>query len=349
GKIAAGCVITGFCEALLQDDPSSKYIANSAATRARKPVSSRSSRQCGAGTRVGVHVIVEGYDAPPELLDNCGAIESAIRDAVRAGGAHLLEVHLHKFEPHGVTATALLAESHINIHTWPERAYYGADLFFCGSGDPERAAAALARALKTRDVHMQAVERTFAPPARADAPSPRWWFERGAPPTIAQALRVNVLCSEQSAHQRIEILQHEHLGRVLALDGAVQTTTADEFIYHEMLVQVPLHATPRAPASVLIVGGGDGGALREVLRHPSIEQVVMVELDPRGVRRSVEHLGIHGDFDDPRVQLVFADAAEWVQSNERLFDVAIIDSPDPEPPGDVLYESSFYRALQRRL
>src|SRR5262249_29555056 len=185
--------------------------------------------------------------------------------------------------------------------------------------------------------------------ARADAPSPRWWFERGAPPTIAQALRVNVLCSEQSAHQRIEILQHEHLGRVLALDGAVQTTTADEFIYHEMLVQVPLHATPRAPPSVLIVGGGAGGALREVLRHPSIEQVVMVELDPAVVRRSVEHLGIHGDFDDPRVQLVFADAAEWVQSNERLFDVAIIDSPDPEPPGDVLYESSFYRSLQRPL
>src|SRR5262249_18049228 len=133
GQIAAGFVITGFFEDLLQDEPSSKNNPNPPPTRPPQPVPSRSSRQCRAGARVGVHVIVEGYDAPPELLDNCGAIESAIRDAVRAGGAHLLAVHLHKFEPHGVTATALLAESHINIHTWPERAYYGADLFFCGS------------------------------------------------------------------------------------------------------------------------------------------------------------------------------------------------------------------------
>jgi spermidine synthase/S-adenosylmethionine decarboxylase proenzyme len=357
GQIAAGFVLTGFFEDLLQDEPSSKYIANSAATRAHKPVSSRSTRPREPDMRVGVHLIVEGYRAPPELLDDPAAIERAIHQAVRAGGARLLEVYLHKFEPHGITATALLAESHINIHTWPERQYFAADLFFCGAGNPEQAVAVLGRALKTHDMHVQSIERTFDPAARpgqGDSPAPRWWFERGAPPTIVQGLRAGLLHAEQSPHQKIEILQHEHLGRVLALDGAVQATTADEFVYHEMLVQVPLNAMPRSdePAAVLIIGGGDGGALREVLRRPWVERVVMVELDRAVVRCSIEHLGIHGDFDDPRVQLVFADATEWVNgasAHERPFDVAIIDSPDPEAACAALYETRFYRALARCL
>ena len=300
---------------------------------------------------------MEGYHSPPELLDDSAAIEQAIQQAVRAGGAHLLQIHLHKFEPCGITAIALLAESHINIHTWPERQYFAADLFFCGTGNPGRAAAVLGRALKTLDMHVQTIERTFEPavqPARSDATARHWWFEHGAPPTITQGLHAGLLHAEQSPHQMIEVLQHEYLGRVLALDGTVQTTTADEFIYHEMLIQVPLNAMPRCgeSASVLIIGGGDGGALREVLRHPWVEHVVMVELDRAVVRCAIEHLGIHGNFDDPRVQLVFADAAEWLNgaaANGRPFDVAIVDSPDPEAASGVLYETQFYRALERRL
>jgi spermidine synthase len=355
GQIAAGFVITGFFEDRLQDEPSSHYIANSAATRARKPVEAAVQPR-DPNQRVGVHLILEGYHAPADLLDDRAGIERAIRTAVCAGGAHLLDIHFHKFEPCGVTAAALLAESHVNIHTWPERQYFAADLFFCGAGDPEQAATVLARELKTGRVNMQRIERSFAVPAdpvaTAPAPVPRWWFERGAPPSIVQALHVRQVHAERSPHQAIEIFEHDQLGRLLVLDGVVQATTADEFIYHEMLVQVPLNALPprNTPATVLIIGGGDGGALREVLRHDWIEHVVMVELDPAVVRCSIDHLGIHGDFADPRVELVYADAAVWLEgAGERPFDVAIIDSPDRGGAGEILYAPRFYEMLAARL
>ena len=159
-----------------------------------------------------------------------------------------------------------------------------------------------------------------------------------------QCLREDeVLYDSRTAHQRLRIIRNARFGRVLTLDDVVQTTEADEFIYHEMMAHVPILAHGRA-GRVLIVGGGDGGMAREVLRHRSVEHVTMVEIDAGVVELCREHVPMlsAGAFDDPRLEVVIADAAEFVAGTERRFDVVISDSTDPIGPGEVLFGETFY-------
>jgi len=173
----------------------------------------------------------------------------------------------------------------------------------------------------------------------------RWYTER-LYPDLRTAYRVRrELCRKRSAFQHIRILDTERCGRMLVLDGITQTSEADEFIYHEMLVHVPLVAHGRC-RRVLIVGGGDGGAAREVLRHP-VERVVVVELDEEVVRCCRRHLAglSRGAFDDPRLELVFEDAARYVRNAQERFDAVLVDSPDPVGPARSLFATRFYREV----
>lgn len=111
--------------------------------------------------KVGTHLVVDAWRAPKELLDNPDQIRSALLDAVLAGGATLLDLCVHQFSPHGVTATATLAESHIAIHTWPEYGYFAADLFFCGTGNPRAAIHLLQSALQAERMEVREIERGF--------------------------------------------------------------------------------------------------------------------------------------------------------------------------------------------
>ena len=152
----------------------------------------------------------------------------------------------------------------------------------------------------------------------------------------------DVLFEGSTEFQSAQIFSNKTFGKILILDGVVQTTEADEFIYHEMLAHVPLFALDK-PRDVLIIGGGDGGCLEEVLKHP-VESATMVELDPGVVDISREHLrSICGDaFEDPRTNLVIGDGAKFVADTDRRFDLIIIDSTDPVGPGEVLFSESFY-------
>ncbi len=160
----------------------------------------------------------------------------------------------------------------------------------------------------------------------------------------------SVLYDSETGHQRLRVFQNPRFGRVLTLDGVVQTTEGDEFIYHEMLAHVPILAHGAA-RRVLIVGGGDGGMAREVLRHASVEHVTMVEIDAGVVEFSRQYLPSlsAGAFDDPRLDLVIADGAEFVAATSRRFDVAIVDSTDPVGPGEVLFTDTFYDRTRRCL
>lgn len=150
--------------------------------------------------------------------------------------------------------------------------------------------------------------------------------------------------------QHLVIFENARMGRVMALDGAIQTTEADEFIYHEMLTHVPLiaHGTAR---NILIIGGGDGGMLREVCRHASVEQITMVEIDQAVVDMCKKYLPQHsnGAFDDPRVNLVIDDGMHFVTQCTEKYDVIISDCPDPMGPAEVLFSEGFYQACQRCL
>ena len=162
-------------------------------------------------------------------------------------------------------------------------------------------------------------------------------------------LATTELYREKTAFQELIIFESPRFGRVLVLDGAIQTTEADEFFYHEMLAHVPIMARERVK-KILIIGGGDGGCLREVLKH-GIDKATMVEIDRTVVDLCQEFMpGIaQGAFADPRAELVIADGTAFVRETDQLYDVIIVDSTDPVGPSLVLFEEDFYADCAARL
>lgn len=167
---------------------------------------------------------------------------------------------------------------------------------------------------------------------------------------FAHVYRVEELLHDsQSPFQRIRVIVNRDFGRMLVLDDAVQTSERDDFIYHELLAHVPLCVHP-APRRALIIGGGDGGLLREALRHP-LEQVTMVELDREVVDVTCRLIpSIPADaFDDPRARLLIDDGVRFARETGEAFDVAMVDSTDPKGPSLGLFSAEFYGDLARVL
>ncbi|MBD2813802.1 polyamine aminopropyltransferase [Xenorhabdus sp. Flor] len=160
----------------------------------------------------------------------------------------------------------------------------------------------------------------------------------------------NVLYHNKTEHQDLIIFENAEMGRIMALDGVVQTTERDEFIYHEMMAHVPLFAHGQAK-KVLIIGGGDGGMLREVCRHNYLNNITMVEIDAGVVEFCRQYLPNHnaGAYDDPRFKLVIDDGVSFVNTTSDKFDVIISDCTDPEGPGESLFTSEFYEGCARCL
>ncbi len=163
-------------------------------------------------------------------------------------------------------------------------------------------------------------------------------------------LKGTILFETQTDYQKLVILDNDTFGRVLILDGIFQTTEQDEFIYHEMLTHVPILAHGSVK-SVLIIGGGDGGALEEVLKHKDIEKVTVVEIDKTVVEISKQYLSsiCKDAFDDPRTDLKIADGIDFVANCKDRYDVIIIDSSDPIGPNEVLFTKEFYQSCQQCL
>ena len=168
---------------------------------------------------------------------------------------------------------------------------------------------------------------------------------------LGQSFRIDkVYFESKTEHQHLMIFHNAYLGRIMVLDGVVQTTEKDEFVYHEMMAHVPLLAHGNAK-QVLIIGGGDGGMLREVLKHPGIDQVTMVEIDLAVIETARAYLPNHsqGAFDNPRANIVIADGMEFVRDTKQMFDVIICDSTDPIGPGEILFSENFYAQCKRVL
>ncbi len=167
-------------------------------------------------------------------------------------------------------------------------------------------------------------------------------------PSWGQAYQPDeVLFESQTAHQHLVIFKNQQWGTVMMLDGVIQTTEKDEFIYHEMMTHVPMFSHQN-PKRVLIIGGGDGGILREVLKHATVEHVTQVEIDQAVIDMCVQYLPKHSDgaFDDPRANIVIDDGVNFVSQCDQKFDVIISDSTDPIGPGESLFTSKFYQGVQ---
>jgi len=178
------------------------------------------------------------------------------------------------------------------------------------------------------------------------------WFEEKLEIGFGTTLRVLIdetLCHFRSEFQDIAVLKTAKLGRMLVLDGIVMLTEFDEFAYHEMMAHVPMLIHPK-PENVLIIGGGDGGAVREVLRHPEVKEVHLCEIDPQVVEVSKKYLpNLASGLDDPKVAVHYADGAEFVECHPGRFDVIMVDSTDPFGPGEVLFKEPFYRNMHKAL
>ncbi len=158
------------------------------------------------------------------------------------------------------------------------------------------------------------------------------------------------LVRQRTPYQELVIAETTELGRLLALDGKVMLTEADEAFYHEMLVH-PTLVSLEHPETVVVIGGGDGGTVREVLRHPTIRQVYWVEIDEEVLAACRQWLPrVHaGVWDDPRVQLFVAPGEQWLQGWEKAFDAIIVDGTDPIGPALPLFEPPFFQTCQRAL
>lgn len=177
------------------------------------------------------------------------------------------------------------------------------------------------------------------------------WIEETLHDDFRFALKVErVLYERRSDHHHLAIVDNAFFGRTLYLDGVLQTSERDEFIYHEMLAHPPILAHGNA-RRVLIVGGGDGGMLEEVLKHRTVERVTMVEIDRGVVDLCREHLPSlsKGAFDDPRLDLVIDDGVRFLERTGQRFDVMISDATDPIGPGAALFSDAFYAGARKVL
>ncbi len=177
------------------------------------------------------------------------------------------------------------------------------------------------------------------------------WIEETFHPHWRVALEADeVLHEVKTAHQNLVIFKNTTWGTVLMLDGVCQLTTSDEFVYHEMMAHVPLFAHDK-PKRVLIVGGGDGGVLRECLKHPSVAKATLVEIDRTVIDTAQKYYPeiASGAFDNSRTEVVIADGLKYVAETTERFDAIIVDSSEPIGPSAVLHTREFFADCRRAL
>ncbi|MBN2059840.1 MAG: polyamine aminopropyltransferase, partial [Deltaproteobacteria bacterium] len=163
--------------------------------------------------------------------------------------------------------------------------------------------------------------------------------------------RINKIIQEiETDYQHLTLVDSCKYGRMLLLDGIVQTTEKDEFIYHEMMTHVPMMLHPK-PENVLIIGGGDGGVLREVLKYDTVEKATLVEIDQSVISFCKEYLPTvsNGAFEDKRSEIVIDDGSAFLKKKKNSYDIVIVDSSDPIGPAEKLFSREFYKSAHDAL
>ncbi len=318
---------------------------------------------------LGRHIIVEFYNCQPEILNSVVLIEENMEAAAKTAGATVINTTFHHFSPYGVSGVVVIQESHLAIHTWPEYGYASVDLFTCGDTvDPWQSYDYLKKAFKASHgsaVEMRRGEMNLLNKQEYDVAALRdeksaengtpkrsrdiWFTERDE--HIALSLKHHgKLYEEQSDFQKVEVYETLAYGNMLTLDGLVMCTEGDEYVYHEMISHVPM-LTHGQVKKALIIGGGDGGTARELLKHDDVEEVVMVEIDSKVVEASKRFLpGISSELDHQKLNLIIDDGIKYVQESvDESFDLVIVDSTDPIGPGEGLFTEAFYRDVYRIL
>jgi spermidine synthase len=294
----------------------------------------------------GLHLIgdLTGCRCDPQLLLDGERFRAKCLEMVAASGLTTMDATFHQFAGSGFTGTVVLAESHLAIHTWPERQGLTLDVYVCNySAD---------NSVKARKLFDQLVAY-FQPTEVAKTE-----VERGAH-TLVEPLNDSTgfyikarrqLGDWQTRYQRLQIYETPHYGKIFRLDGFNMTSEKEEFVYHENLVHPALTAH-LAPRKALIIGGGDGGSSEEALKHPSLESVTMVEIDADVIEVAKEHFqAVHnGVFDNPKLRVLVDDGMKFVRETQERFDLIALDLNDPVGPAAALYSLEFFQQLRTAL
>ncbi|QBD85590.1 polyamine aminopropyltransferase [Clostridium tetani] len=177
------------------------------------------------------------------------------------------------------------------------------------------------------------------------------WLKEGQISDAVMTYKIKeTLVRKKTEYQDLAIVDTYALGRMLVLDGIVQTSIKDEYVYHEMITHIPLYTHPN-PKKVLVVGGGDGGTIREILKHPSVEKAVLCEIDEEVVKECKKHLPeiSNNALEDSRCEVFIGDGIKYVNEHKNEFDVVIIDSTDPFGAAEGLFGGSFYGKISECL
>ncbi|MCM5570242.1 polyamine aminopropyltransferase [Burkholderiaceae bacterium FT117] len=312
----------------------------------------------------GLHLTADLYGCQCEasLLVDAEKLAGLCRQSVENAGLTLVDEKYFTFpewqgQPGGVTGAALLAESHLALHTWPERGGVTLDVYVCNfstdnSHKAERLLDDLIVAFAPRQQGTNRILRgSRDPETRSDELLLEWLNEDSAYGFRATR-RLETI---KTQYQLLEVFDTPQWGKLFRLDGCYMTSERDEFYYHEPIVHAAAIAHP-APRSALVIGGGDGGSSEELLKHPTMQRVVMAELDPEVVRVAREHLqGVHGGvFDDPRLTVEIGDGWKYVerlagQPDGERFDLIVLDLTDPDTPAHQLYTPEFFRLAKKAL
>lgn len=312
----------------------------------------------------GLHLTADLYGCrcAPDLMVDQTTIAQLCRHETEAAGLTLVDDRWVKFpdwqgQPGGVTGVVLLAESHLAVHTWPETGNVTLDVYVCNfSGDNSAKAEQLLESVLQAFAPGRVVRNTLqrgdiSPDAPAARPATEegWVVEKNTP-AAAFSYRATVVSRQQTPYQLLEVLETPSFGRVLRLDGRFMTSEKEEFFYHEALVH-PAAMAHEAPRRCLIIGGGDGGAAEELLKHPCVQEVVIAELDADVIAVAREQFQAvnRGALDDPRVHIAIGDGMAHVDRSPGQFDLILLDLTDPDTPASALYSQQAMERMRQAL
>jgi spermidine synthase len=294
----------------------------------------------------GLHLIgdLTGCRCDPQLLLDGERFRAKCLEMVEASGLTTMDATFHQFEGQGFTGTVVLAESHLAIHTWPERQGLTLDVYVCNySAD---------NSLKARRLFDELVQY-FQPTEISKHEVERGGHLLMEPLNDSTGFYIKAkrqLGEWQTRFQRMQIYDTPHYGKLFRLDGFNMTSEKEEFVYHENLIHPALTAHA-APKKVLIIGGGDGGSSEEALKHPSVEQLTMVEIDADVIEVAKAHFqAVHnGVFDNPKLRVRIDDGMKFVRETQERFDLIALDLNDPVGPAAALYSLEFFQQLRAAL
>ena len=307
----------------------------------------------------GLHLTADLFQCTCDqaLMVCADTIAQLCRSQTQASGLTLVDDKWVKFpewqgQPGGVTGAVLLAESHLAIHTWPETGNVTIDVYVCNFSDDNSAKAqALMDGVVAAYAPKDAVrQQLWRGDISTDPVGQYPWVMERLTDDAAFGLRAHHVQRTQTPFQTLEMMDTPSFGRVLRLDNCFMTSERDEFFYHECMAHPAAMAHPQ-PQQALIIGGGDGGLAEELLKHNTLQRVVLAELDEAVIEASKAQLhAVHRNvWADARLQLHIGDGMAYVDSTSERFDLICMDLTDPNTPAGSLYSAAALQRMQRVL